>query len=71
MNLRRDEQSMNILSECFRHLTASDIGYSMEREAIVNFIISMQVLANRVYDQAQEVRILVHQESDGEVTLLS
>lgn len=60
---------MNVLSQCIGHLSTTNIRYSMKSEAIVHFVVGLQILPDGVDDEAKEVRVLVHEERHGQVSL--
>jgi hypothetical protein len=68
-DVRRNEQAVNIWCERFRHLGTSDIRDSVQCKAVRRLVHLIEVLANRVDNETNDVRVLVHQEGEGEVTL--
>lgn len=60
---------MYILGQCFGHLAASNIGNSMQCQTVIDLVILVQVLTDRVYYQSKEVRVLVHQKSYCQIAL--
>lgn len=66
---RRDEQTVDVLRESFGHLLAADVGDGVQRETVAELVVVVQVLSYRVDDETKKVRVLVHEQRDGEVTL--
>lgn len=66
----RDQQPMDVRRERLGHLLASDVGDRMQGETVVDLGRVVEVLADRIDDQADQVRVLVQEERDGEVALI-
>ena len=49
-DVRRDEQTMDIFCERFRHLTSSNVCNSMQGQTVVYLVVLIQVLPDRVHD---------------------
>lgn len=62
---------MDILTQRFRHLRSTNIGNGMKGQAVVNLVVLVQVLPNRVDDKAKEIGVLVHQQRNGEISLVT
>jgi hypothetical protein len=60
---------MNVFGQGFGHLASANICDGVQRKAVADLAVLMQIFPNRVHDQAQEVRVLMHKQSDSEVTL--
>jgi hypothetical protein len=60
---------VNIRCEGFRHLGSSNVRDRMQSKAVRRLVHLIEVLANRVDDETNDVRVLVHQEGEGQVTL--
>lgn len=60
---------MDVLTQRFRHLCSSNIGDSMKRQAIVDLVVLIEVLSNRIDNEAEKVRVLVHQQRHGKIPL--
>ena len=52
---------MNVLDESLGHFLATDVGYGVKCETVGDLVVVSEVLANRIDDEAQEVRVLVHE----------
>lgn len=66
---RRDEQPVDVLGQGFGHFLAADVCDGVQREAIADFVVVVEVLSYRVDYEPQEVRVLVHEQGDCEVAL--
>jgi hypothetical protein len=42
----------------------------MKGQTVVNLVVLVQVLPNRVDDKAKEIGVLVHQQRNGEISLV-
>ena len=62
---------MYILHERFSHLASSNIGDRVKRQAIVDFVIRIEVFSDGVDYKTEEVRVLVHEQGDSQVALWS
>ena len=61
---------MDVGTERLSHLTPSNIGDSMKRQAVVELVIVQEILLDAVYNQMQKVVGLVEKQSDGEISNL-
>ena len=60
---------MNIFREGFRHFLTTNISDGVKREAVEYFVVIIEVLSDGVHNQTEEVRVLVHEQRHGQVTL--
>lgn len=60
---------MNVPGESFCHLRSTDVGDGVKGKAVVRLVHVVQVLANRVDNEANEVGVLVHEEGECQVAL--
>ena len=60
---------MDILTQCFRHFRPSNVGKSMKCQAIVNLVVLIEVLSDRIDHEAKKVRVLVHQQCHSKIPL--
>lgn len=61
---------MHVRTEGFTHLSASDIGHRMQRQAIIQLIHIEQVLPDTVDDQVEELMLLVEEQGNGQISNL-
>jgi hypothetical protein len=60
---------MDVYGESFRHLLPTDVGDSVEGETVIDLVVVVEVLPDRVDDEPDELRILVHEQRESEVAL--
>ena len=60
---------MDIYREGLCHLLSSDVGDGVKGETVVDLVVVVEVLSNRVDDEPNHVRVLVHEEGESEVSL--
>ena len=60
---------MHVFCERLRHFLTTNIRNRMECQTVVDFVIVIQVFADRIDDQTKEVRVLMHEQRHGKVTL--
>lgn len=61
---------MNIFTQCFSHLRSTNISNSVKSQAVVYLVVLIQVLSDRVDDQAKKVGVLVHQQCHCKISLV-
>ena len=59
---------MNVRGQCLAHLPSSNVRDRVQSQAIVEFIVIIQVLPNAIDDKMQKFVLLVQEEGDRKVT---
>jgi hypothetical protein len=60
---------MDVHGESLRHLLPTDIGDGMEGETVVDLVVVVEVLSDGVDYESDELRVLVHEKGESEVSL--
>ena len=66
---RADQQSVHVVRKRLGHLLPTNIGDRIQGQAVEDLIVVVEIFANRIDDQADELGILVHEKGDCEITL--
>lgn len=69
VDARADEQAVDVWCERFRHVGSANIRNGVQGKAIGRLVHLIKVFADRVDDESDYVRILVHEEREREVAL--
>ncbi len=65
----RDEQFGQVGGESVAHFATADVGDALQRQVDVDGIARLQVVFDRLDDQADQIRIAADQHGDEEVAL--
>jgi hypothetical protein len=60
---------MDILTQRFRHFRSSNVGNSMKCQAIVDLVVLIEILSNRIDHEAKKIRVLMHQQRHSKIPL--
>ena len=66
-----DEYFGNIIAESLRHIPATNIGDTLQRQADVHRVSSMQIILDSLYDEFHQLVVCTHQHRNEQVTLQS
>lgn len=69
LNARADEQAVDVWCERLCHVCSANVCNGVKREAVGRLVHLVEVLTDRVDDEAHNVRVLVHEKREREVAL--
>ena len=69
-NTRRDEERVDIPAKGFPHLSPAHIGNGMQRQTVVEFIVTSQILPYAVDNEMEKLMLLVKKQGHGQVANL-
>lgn len=68
-NSRADQGPQHAIGERLSHFHATEVGNGVKGKAVEDLVVVLEVLADRVDDQAHNVRVFVHEQRHGKVSL--